>query len=81
MRSVYYKATNYPENVASNSLPNNFVTEWTYQDSQPDTFDTSGWLSLQEDEFLVLLSQNQSKLDAFDTLRNAAALTPNDGYV
>ena len=49
---IAYKLTN---GLVSDSLPSNWITEWTYVDVQLEE-SIEGWLQLAEDEFMALLA-------------------------
>lgn len=59
MRIVAFKYANHPKSLVKNSLPENFITEWIYQDlSQVELNEQDGWNFLPEEDFNII-KQNQ----------------------
>jgi len=73
MRTVAYKL-NY--GITLQSLPANYIVEWTFVDLQPDNFDTSSYLLLPEDEFFKLLEETNTEENrkAFDDAFHAEVI-------
>ena len=55
MRKIAYKTANHPKSAVKGSLPDNYITEFTYLDLNPD-IDQNEWTVVNEDEFNNLLS-------------------------
>ena len=73
MRIVAYKQAR--NALVKNSLPKDYITEWTYKDLQPEGFlkEDDGWNFLPEDQFQSLLNSNNSeeKLNEFRQIESA----------
>lgn len=69
MRTIAYKTANCINSRVIDSLPNNWITEYTFTDLQAENalLESDGWNFLPEDEFNILLSSTntQEKMNKF----------------
>lgn len=63
MRMVAYKTKDCPGSLVKDSLPDNWITEWTYTDLQPEGSlkVEDGWNFLNETEFNALLEYTNTE--------------------
>lgn len=62
MRTIAYKQANHIKSRIKDSLPDDFITEWTYVDVQPQDSlkKEDGWQFLNEDEFTKLKDESNT---------------------
>ncbi len=74
MRTVAYKISNNIKSIVTDSLPSNWITEYTFVDLHQEGILNSedGWLFISEDEFNNLLDKtnNDNRMNEFIELQN-----------
>ncbi len=62
MKMIAYKKANCIGSKVATSLPSNWITEYTYVDSQSEEsiLEEDGWIFIEESEFKILLSNTNT---------------------
>jgi hypothetical protein len=64
MRQIAYKTANHSKSVVKGTLPDDYITEFTFVDMHPENSLNDEWKIINEDEFqkLVLISNSEEKV-------------------